>query len=475
MSTSKVLDNSNKINYINFDTANSPNQQIPPLTYEVNNQGHLQIGGCDVIELIKEFGSPLYILDEHTLRTACSQYRDAFKEYYPGESQIFYASKAWSCKAVSAIVASEGFGIDVMSGGEFESALQGGLSPEKISFHGNNKSNVELNLAVESGSTIIVDNWHELHSLAEIADLAEKQNNTSIRRPIRIMLRLNPGIESNTHKYIRTGQTDSKFGFDSSQIDDIFAFLLKNSGLSCVGLHCHLGSQILDIQPYRVLADVMVDWLSRGVNYGLKLNVINVGGGLGIRYNETDTVPSIENWVKGLSEAILAACEQRKLPLPRLECEPGRSLIGNAGVTAYTLGSSKEVPGIRTYLSVDGGMSDNPRPITYQAKNHTVVANRMLGEPTEMVTIAGKHCESGDILFKDVLLPRTQPGDILVAMGTGAYNYSQSSNYNRLPRAATVLVSNGEAHLIVKRQSYQELLNYDLLPSHLTVKTEVKH
>ena len=402
----------------------------------------------------------MYILDEDTLRTASKQYQESFKRYYKGESQVLYASKAWSCLAVCAIVASVGLGIDVVSGGELYTAQTAGVNPDKIYFHGNNKSREELNLAIQSGCTIVVDNWYELHTLVEIAG----------NKPIRIMLRLTPGIECHTHEYIRTGHLDSKFGFDPNDLDDLFAFVSKQSVLDCVGLHAHIGSQIFERQPHRDLAAVMVQWLSKASGYGLPVRELNVGGGLGIQYIESDDPPSIEEWVKPICEVIEEACAAANLPLPKLLCEPGRSLIGTACVTAYTIGSSKVIPEIRTYITVDGGMADNPRPITYQSVYRAVVGNRMSEPLTETVTIAGKHCESGDILIKNAQLPKTKPGDILIVMATGAYNYSMSSNYNRLPRPAAVVVVNGEANLILQREAYQDLIKQDCLPQRLIQK-----
>lgn len=407
--------------------------------------------------LVQQFGSPLYVLDEETLRTACRQYRDAFQRYYPGVSQVLYASKAWSCLAVCAIAASEGLGIDVVSGGELYTALKAGVSPDKLYLHGNNKSDAELTLAIESGSTIVVDNWQELQTLSGNASGGI----------IRIMLRLTPGIECHTHEYIRTGHLDSKFGFDPEALDEVFAFVSQQANLNCVGLHAHIGSQIFERQPHQDLAGVMVQWLDKATRYGLPITELNVGGGLGIRYTESDDPPSIEEWVKGICEVIKNACEASQLPLPKLLCEPGRSLIGSAGVTAYTIGSSKVIPKIRTYVAVDGGMSDNPRPITYQSVYRAVVANQMSAVNSQTVTIAGKHCESGDILIKEAQLPTTKPGDILVVIATGAYNYSMASNYNRLPRSAAVLVSAGEASLILQRETYQDLLRQDCLPARL--------
>jgi diaminopimelate decarboxylase len=476
--------------------ANSPNQELLPLTARVNSHDCLEIGGCDVTSLVQQYGSPLYILDEETLRTACRQYRDAFKRYYPGVSQVLYASKAWSCLAVSAIVADEGLGIDVVSGGELYTALQAGVSADKLYLHGNNKSVAELTLAINFGCTIVVDNWQELHTLVNIAkqdrgasseykesfsprltthdyaaNIGEDASPLAASRlTIRIMLRLTPGIECHTHEYIRTGHLDSKFGFDPNQLDEVFKFVSQEPSLNCVGLHAHIGSQIFERQPHRDLAAVMVQWLSKASDYGLAIAELNVGGGLGMRYTESDDPPSIAEWAKAICEGIKNACEVHDLPLPKLLCEPGRSLIGSACVTAYTIGSSKIVPEIRTYISVDGGMSDNPRPITYQSVYRAIVANKMSAPLTETVTIAGKHCESGDILIKEATLPKTQPGDILVVMGTGAYNYSMASNYNRLPRAAAVLVSAGEANLILQRESYQDLLRQDCLPERLKIQ-----
>jgi diaminopimelate decarboxylase len=440
----------------------SPNQELLPMTTQVNSHGFLEIGGCDVTTLVQQFGSPLYILDEETLRLACQQYRDAFKQYYKGESQVLYASKAWNCLAVCAIAASEELGIDVASGGELYTALQAGVSPDKIYLHNNNKSREELIFAIESGCTIVVDNWHELRTLVEIVETA---NSGSINP--RLLLRLTPGIECHTHEYIRTGQLDSKFGFDPNQLEELFSFISKQSALNCVGLHAHIGSQIFERQPHRDLAALMVQWLREAAKYNLKLTELNVGGGLGIKYIESDDPPSIEEWVKPICEVIQQACAVENLPLPKLLCEPGRSLIATACVTAYTIGSSKTIPEIRTYVAVDGGMSDNPRPITYQSVYRAVVANKMSAHITETVTIAGKHCESGDILIKNAQLPKTEPGDILVVMGTGAYNYSMASNYNRLPRPAAVVVANSEANLILQRETYGDLIRQDRLPERL--------
>lgn len=460
MVTTDISQENSGHRYLSNQNSSSPNQVLLPLTAKVNSSDCLEIGGCDLSKLVEQFGSPLYILDEETLRTSCREYRDNFKKYYGGESQVIYASKAWSCLAVCRIIDSEGLGFDVVSGGELYTTLQAGVESDRIYFHGNNKSTEELKYALDCDCTIIVDNWLELQTLSAIVDESKSQ-------PARIMLRLTPGIECHTHEYIRTGHLDSKFGFDPNQLEEVFNYLTQQPQLNCIGLHAHIGSQIFEQQPHQDLAVVLVEWLKKAQVYNLSITELNVGGGLGIRYTEADDPPSIEEWVKAVAESIESACHQYQLPLPKLIAEPGRSLIGSACVTAYTIGSRKEIPELRTYISVDGGMSDNPRPITYQSLYRAVVANRMSAPLTEKITIAGKHCESGDVLIKDALLPLTEPGDILVVLSTGAYNYSMASNYNRIGRPAAVLVHQGEANLILKRETYQDLLVQDRLPERL--------
>jgi len=443
-----------------LDTPPSPNQELLPLTSKVNSNDSLEIGGCEVKKLVEQYGSPLYILDEFTLRTACKQYRDGFNTYYSGESQVIYASKAWSCMAVVSIVDSEDLGFDVVSGGELYTTLEAGVDAGKIYFHGNNKSIAELKFAVEVDCTVIVDNWLELSTLSKIAaDKGDKQ--------VSIMVRLTPGIECHTHEYIRTGHLDSKFGFDPNQLDEVFTFISQQSSLKCIGLHAHIGSQIFERQPHQDLAGVLVDWLKKAQSYNLPVTTLNIGGGLGICYTESDDPPSISEWVKAVSTAMETACNKASVDLPKIIAEPGRSLIGSACITAYTVGSRKEIPNFHTYVAVDGGMSDNPRPITYQSVYRTVIANKMSASIEEKITVAGKHCESGDVVIKDASLPKTVPGDILVVMNTGAYNYSMASNYNRIGRPAAIVVHNGEANLIIERETYQNLIERDRLPERL--------
>jgi diaminopimelate decarboxylase len=441
----------------------SPNQSLSPISTRINAAGHLDIGGCDVVDLAARFGTPLYIVDEATVRQTCRSYRDAFAQFYsddPDRVLVLYASKAWNCQALCALVAQEGLGIDVVSGGELYTALQAGVSGDRLYLHGNYKSVDELTLAIEAGCTVVVDNAYELQNLTQLAEPRAK--------PVRILLRVTPGIECHTHEYIKTGHLDSKFGFDPEQLGAVFEQLARTPQLDCVGLHAHIGSQIFELQPHTDLGTTLVQFWQQASSYGLQFSELNVGGGLGIRYIESDDPPSIGEWVAAVSKGVKTAFEEAGLPLPRLLSEPGRSLVGSSTVTAYTVGGSKEIPGIRTYLTVDGGMSDNPRPITYRAPYTPLLANRPDAPPTQIVTVAGKHCESGDVLLRDVPLPAIAPGEILVVLATGAYNYSMASNYNRLPRPAAVLVANGQAEIVIERETLADLIRHDCLPARLT-------
>lgn len=437
----------------------SPNRNLAPLTTSLDSEGRLEVGGCRLSALARTYGTPLYVLDEATLRGTCRAYREALQQHYPGPSLALYASKANSSLAITALVASEGLGLDAVSAGELLTALQGGMPAERIVLHGNNKSREELALAAERGVTVVADNWRDLELLAELAP--------GFREPVRLMLRFTPGIECHTHEYIRTGHLDSKFGFDPDQLDTVLRHLQGCSWARLTGLHAHIGSQIFELQPHRDLAGVMADALQLARSLGHPVADLNVGGGLGIRYVASDDPPSIEAWVRTVAEAVASACRERGLELPRLLCEPGRSLVATAGVTLYEIGSRKEIPGLRTYLSVDGGMSDNPRPITYQSQYTALLADRPTAEASETVTVAGKHCESGDVLLKNAQLPPATSGDVLVVLATGAYNASMSSNYNRIPRPAAVLVGEGQAELVQRREQPEDLLRYDVLPARL--------
>jgi diaminopimelate decarboxylase len=440
----------------------SPNRNLAPITTRLDQRGRLVVGGCLLSDLAQRFGTPLYVLDEDTVRAACRAYRDALAAAYPGPSLALYASKANSSVAITALVASEGLGLDAVSAGELLTALKGGMPAERMVLHGNNKSVDEIRLAVEHGVTVVVDNWLDLEHLSAIAP--------SRPTPTRLLVRFTPGIECHTHDYIRTGHLDSKFGFDPDQLETVLRHLSGCPWAWVDGLHAHIGSQIFELDPHRDLAGVLADALVMARSMGHPCRDLNVGGGLGIRYVPSDDPPTIQEWVAAVAEAVTQACDARHLERPRLLCEPGRSLIGTAGLTLYTVGSRKVIPGVRTYLAVDGGMSDNPRPITYNSLYTAVMADHpkpQPGDPQESLTLAGKHCESGDVLLHDLRLPTTRAGDLLVVFGTGAYNASMGSNYNRIPRPATVLVKDGLAELVQRREEPEDLLRYDLLPSRL--------
>ena len=437
--------------------ADSPNKNIVPVTTSIDNANKLSIGGCSIEDLVLKYDSPLYILDEITLRNSCKAYKKALVKYYPGESLPIYASKANSSIFMSSLVASEGFGLDAVSEGELLTALKGGVPNDKIVFHGNNKSDKEIEFAIKNNIKVIVDNDHDLKRLGEISN--------SFNRDIEIMIRFTPGIECHTHEYIKTGSLDSKFGFGIESLSKLFEAIRKTKHIKLIGLHAHIGSQIFELDPHNDLGEIMVNVISQAEKFGHNIKELNVGGGLGIKYTEEDDPPSIEEWIKTVSSSIVKACNKKNLNLPILMCEPGRSIVSTAGVTIYKIGSFKEIPGIRTYLSVDGGMSDNPRPITYQSNYSACLVNNPLNNNSKnKYTVAGKHCESGDVLFKELELGDCKTGDLICVFGTGAYNNSMSSNYNRIPKPSTILVCNGEAEIIQRRESPHDLLRYDVLP-----------
>ena len=435
----------------------SPNKNIVPITTKIGSDGNLSIGGCSIKELIKKYDSPLYILDEITLRNSCRAYKKSLEKYYPGESLPIYASKANSSIFMSNLVASEGLGLDAVSEGELLTALKGGVPNEKIVFHGNNKSDKEIEFAVKNNIRVIVDNDYDLERLEEISD--------SNNRDLEIMIRFTPGIECHTHEYIKTGSFDSKFGFGIEYLDSLFNKISNTKHLKLKGLHAHIGSQIFELDPHKDLGEIMVNVILDAKKFGHDIQILNVGGGLGIKYTENDDPPSIDEWVKTISTSVVKACKKNNLDLPILMCEPGRSIVSTAGITIYKIGALKEIPGIKTYLSVDGGMSDNPRPITYQSYySACLVSDPLNRNSTKKYSIAGKHCESGDVLFKEIELAECKTGDLLCVFGTGAYNISMSSNYNRIPRPAALLVCEGEAEIIQKRETSFDLLKYDVLP-----------
>jgi diaminopimelate decarboxylase len=424
----------------------------------VNERGHLEIGGCDCVELAKEFGTPLYVFDELLIRENCRRYKKAFAQNYPAEAKVCYAGKAFLTLAMCRLVDEEGLWLDVASGGELFTALQAKFPPERIYMHGNFKTEDELKAAVRNKvGRVVVDCIEELERLNSIA---ASQNTVA-----EILLRLTPGVEAHTHEYIRTGQIDTKFGF---HIENGIAFegvkkALSLKNLKLRGFHSHIGSQIFETEPYRIAVEQMFSFAAMvRSETGFVMQELNLGGGLGIRYVPEDDPPSIESFVAAICDAVKETASRFGFELPSLAVEPGRSIVGEAGTTLYTIGVVKEIPKVRTYVSVDGGMSDNPRPALYGARYFAVVANKADRTPNKVVTVAGKHCES-DILIRDIALADPEPGNILAVFTTGAYHYSMASNYNRFPRPAVVFVKDGKAKLVVRRETYDDLLRCDQL------------
>lgn len=438
----------------------STNQLLTPITTTVNQDGHLSIGGCDLIELAQKYATPLYVFDEETIRAVCRDYKKAFSSYE--KVNMMYASKALCSLATSALIASEGFGFDVVSGGEIYTVYKAGVDMSKVLFNGNNKSVDELLLALDVGvGRISVDNFFELSLLDELA--------ASKNKTVDILLRITPGIECHTHEYIQTGHLDSKFGFDLTQIDEAVDLVLNQyKNLKLHGLHAHIGSQIFETKVYHDEIEILVKELARlDKKFGLKLDEINIGGGLGVKYTESDVPPSTFEIADVILKSLNASIEKYGIEPPTLFLEPGRSIISTAGVTLYTLGSSKQVPNGKKYFAVDGGMADNARPSMYGAEYLAGVANKPDSELSQNVTIAGRFCESGDILIKNIKLPELEEGDILCVFNTGAYNYSMASNYNRIQKPAAVLVNNSQSDIIINRETLDDLISKDIIPDRL--------
>ncbi|MFA4966815.1 MAG: diaminopimelate decarboxylase [Candidatus Margulisiibacteriota bacterium] len=423
-----------------------------PITSKINSASLLEIGGCGLASLAAEFGTPLYVLDETTIRSRCREYKSAFKNRYDN-TLVIYACKALCNTAVLKIMCDEGLGLDVSSGGEFYTARKAGCDIKKVYFHGNNKTRKELEEAVEAGiGRIVVDNFDELKLLDEVS----KKLNSKVD----ILFRINPGIDAHTHEFIQTGQIDSKFGIAKDLAVEAVKMTVKMSHVNYVGIHAHIGSQIFEVKPFLSEIEALADLAGRiKKETGLETLEINMGGGLGIDYSGSDEVVSVDSF----AEEIIGLFTNLFPGGPKLILEPGRSIVGTAGVTLYTVGGVKDIPGIRKYVSIDGGMSDNPRPILYDAKYEAQIVNRAGGGKKEKVTVAGRFCESGDKLIKDIELPEIKVGDILAVFCTGAYNYSMASNYNRVGRPAMALVNNGIPTLIFKRESYEDLTLNDVV------------
>lgn len=438
----------------------STNQLLKPITLKTNDNGNLSIGGCDLTELAEKYGTPLYVLDEETIRAICRDYKKAFSKYE--KVRMMYASKALCTMGTSVLISSEGFGFDVVSGGEIYTLHKAGIDMSNVLFNGNNKSIDELNLALDLGvGRISVDNFLELSLLNELA----KSKNLVAN----ILLRITPGIECHTHEYIQTGHLDSKFGFDLTQIDEAVDLILNTySNLKLHGLHAHIGSQIFETKVYHDEIEILIKELSRlDEKFNLKLDEINIGGGLGVKYTEKDVPPSTYEIADVIINSLNENIQKYKIEPPTVFLEPGRSVISTAGVTLYTLGSSKQVPHGKKYVAVDGGMADNIRPAMYEAEYIAQIANKPDFELSQNVTIAGRFCESGDILIKDINLPEIEEGDILCVFNTGAYNYSMASNYNRVQKPAMVLVNNSQSDIIVNRETLEDLISKDIVPDRL--------
>lgn len=425
----------------------------------VNSNGHLAVGGADVVSLAQKYGTPLYIMDEDKIRRTCREYAEALRECYGDNFMVLYASKAFCTKYIYKIIASEGFGADVVSGGELYTAIKAGFPADRISFHGNNKTPAEIDLAL--GNRIrefVVDNIQELRLLNNMAKERGLCANVSFR--------VKPGIDAHTHDFVKTGQIDSKFGvaLENNEAFDIIKVALELSNVKVCGLHCHIGSQIFDAEPFAHAAEVMMGFMAKIKNeLGYEPEELNLGGGFGIRYTEEDDPRSVYESVKNFTDVVKRDAEKYGLKLPFISIEPGRSIVAEAGITVYTIGSVKEIKNVRTYVSVDGGMTDNPRYALYRSKYTMLLPERPNADATETVTIAGRNCESGDLLGENVRLPKTAQGDLLAVLSTGAYNYSMASNYNRVPRPPVVMVKGGEDKLIIKRETYDDIIANDLV------------
>ena len=452
-------------------------EPIFPRTAEVTADGHLAIGGRDAVQLAREFGTPLYVFDEDELRATCREYREAFAEQY-APSAVVYAAKAYLARWLAALVAEEGLGMDVVSGGELAVARAAGFPVERIIFHGNNKSAQELREAIEAGvGRIVIDNFREIELLAEITrGLGRKQP---------VLVRVSPGVDPHTHAKTTTGTVDVKFGFtlgrswvpreagagerapdtfnDGGKAERAIEQVMALPGLELLGLHCHLGSPIFELEPYWQANEIMIGFAREMRDrHGLELREYNIGGGFAPQYVREKPAPSAANYAKAIAESLREALAKHGLPGPMLFVEPGRSIVARAGVALYTVGARKEIPGVRTYVSVDGGMADNIRPAMYDARYEALVANRAAEAPAERVTIAGKYCESGDVLIKDVDLPELRAGDVLALPASGAYCLAMASNYNLSPRPPVVAVREGHARLVRRRETYEDLMRADV-------------
>lgn len=427
--------------------------QIEPILFSYNDKGEAQIGNVSILDLVKQFGSPLYVLDRHTLEHNCDQYLNHLQTYYPN-SKVLYAGKANLTIAIAQLINKKNMCLDVSSGGELYTAIQAGFNTKNIYFHGNNKSIKELELAMSHSVSIIIDNDDELDNIISILGSTKPFPNVSI------MIRLKPEIDAHTHDYIKTGQLDSKFGIERHDLLSIAQRIESHPQLNFLGIHSHIGSQIFDTQPYNDLIPILLDSVLNLKQHNITIKELNIGGGIGISYTNQDAPPDMNGFIKTITELITRSFQSHNIALPTLLLEPGRSIIGNAGITLYTVGAIKDIKDVKTYIFVDGGMADNPRPMMYNSEYTFKPA--ILSQNTTTYSIAGKFCESSDILAENIDLPECKIGDIIIVFGTGAYNYSMSSNYNRYCRPAMVLIDNDQAKPIVLRETYSDLTRLDI-------------
>jgi diaminopimelate decarboxylase len=419
--------------------------------------GRLVFDGCDCVELARKYGTPLYLMSETVIRERMREIKRAFLDKHPGSRAVF-ASKAFQTLEICRIAAEEGIGLDVVSGGELYAALKAGFDPAKIYFHGNNKTLDEIGMALDAGvGRVVVDSMYELRAL-DAAALARGRRQ-------KILFRVTPGVDSHTHKFISTGQLDSKFGIplDERVRGSYLEAALGAKGLELMGFHFHVGSQLLANDSHLKAIEVVTGLMAEAkAEYGFEAAELNLGGGFGVRYTAEDEPPELGYFTDAMMAAVASRCGELGLAMPRITIEPGRWIVGEAGITLYTIGSVKEIPGVRTYVGVDGGLPDNPRPALYGAIYEAEIANKRGAPATKVVTIAGKCCETGDILIRDIALPEPESGDVLAVFTTGAYNHSMASNYNRVPRPAVVMVREGEDRLSVRRETYEDLVSREI-------------
>ncbi len=424
----------------------------------VNEKGNLQLGGCDLKAIAKEYGTPAYVLDENTIRKNCRAYVDSIKKYYDGNGIAIYASKALSCKYMYNLIAAEGMGADVVSGGEIYTALTAGFPADKLYFHGNNKSVEELEFALKNGiGRIVADNELELTRINEISERLGICAN--------VIIRITPGVDAHTHEFIRTGQIDSKFGatLENGEADEITALASSLKNICLKGYHCHIGSQIFELAPFEHAAEIMMNFIGDMKDkYGVEADELDLGGGFGIKYVDSDTPIDYGEYMRAVSVVVKRVANKRGLKLPFIIVEPGRSIVAEAGLTLYTVGTIKDIPGIRKYVSIDGGMGDNPRYILYQSEYTVLSAENPQAPQNDVITLAGKCCESGDLIGENMKTSEFKTDEIVAVLSTGAYNYSMASNYNRIPRPPVIMVSDGKAKAVVRRETYEDLVRCDL-------------